>query len=126
MINFQPRRICDWARNGLIGAGNTVSTKPPMRKMRRLTFVGLSRATRYFRQHSGSASTDQRRHTPSKRDHDFLPPNAFTESTGGINQRVWMRFNEGRVFRDLVIPPRIGYPNAGTVYPAALIVGEME
>ena len=32
---------------------------------------------------------------------------AFTQSAGGINQRVWMLINKGRVFRDMLSHPRV-------------------
>ena len=34
-----------------------------------------------------------------------VPRNAFTRANGGINQRLWMLVNKGRVFRDLVVHP---------------------
>ena len=51
---------------------------------------------------AGIAFADQGPRQPPKRDYGSLPENAFTEEAGGINQRVWMLVNKGRVFRDLV------------------------
>jgi ectoine hydroxylase-related dioxygenase (phytanoyl-CoA dioxygenase family) len=36
-----------------------------------------------------------------------LRQDAFTEANGGVNQRVWMLANKGRVFRDLVVHPLV-------------------
>lgn len=55
---------------------------------------------------AGIAFADQGPRQPPKRDYGSLPENAFTEEAGGINQRVWMLVNKGRVFRDLVTHPR--------------------
>lgn len=54
---------------------------------------------------AGVAFADQGPDQPPRRDYGTLPADAFTEAAGGINQRVWMLVNKGRVFRDLVTHP---------------------
>ena len=51
---------------------------------------------------AGIAFADQGPGQPPKRDYGALPEDSFTEAAGGINQRVWMLVNKGRVFRGLV------------------------
>ena len=55
---------------------------------------------------AGIAFADQGPGQPPKRDYGALPETAFTEAAGGVNQRVWMLINKGRVFRDLALHPR--------------------
>lgn len=55
---------------------------------------------------AGIAFADQGPSQPPKRDYGAQPGNAFTEEAGGVNQRVWMLINKGRVFRDLALHPR--------------------
>ncbi|MAZ53393.1 MAG: hypothetical protein CMO31_05180 [Trueperaceae bacterium] len=37
-----------------------------------------------------------------RNEHGELQPNVFTEEQGGVNQRVWMLINKGRVFREVL------------------------
>ena len=52
------------------------------------------------------AFADQGPGQAPKRDYAVVAPDAFTEAAGGVNQRVWMLVNKGRVFRDLVTHPK--------------------
>ncbi len=54
---------------------------------------------------AGIAFADQGPNQPPKRDYGLLGADVFTEAGGGVNQRVWMLVNKGRVFRDLVTHP---------------------
>ena len=64
---------------------------------------------------AGIAFADQGPGQPSKRDYGALPADAFTEAAGGVNQRVWMLVNKGRVFRDLAV-----HPGAGAIVESVL------
>ncbi len=55
---------------------------------------------------AGIAFADQGAGQPTSRDYGSHDENPFTEEAGGVNQRVWMLVNKGRVFRDLVTHPR--------------------
>ncbi len=40
-------------------------------------------------------------------EHGRIRANAFAESNGGINQRLWMLANKGRCFRDMIMSPLV-------------------
>ena len=54
---------------------------------------------------TGIAFEDQGADQNRSKQYDRLPGNTFTAANGGVNQRVWMLVNKGKVFRDLVTHP---------------------